>query len=203
MPSVRRLGECSVPLAGKMVTRRTIIWRRLDKPGHESARMFLQDSRWHLDGTAVFLHDRQPCRLDYLLECDSLWQTLSGKIAGWVGDEVIRVEVCVDSTRHWWLNGEAQAEVAGCIDLDLNFSPLTNLLPIRRLNLAVGQEAIVRAAWLRFPSFKFEPLEQLYRRIGTSTYRYESASGNFAANLDVDEAGLVTHYPNFWRVEDA
>ena len=151
----------------------------------------------------MFVHDRQPCRLDYLLECDSHWQTLSGKIAGWVGDEVIGVEISVDSARHWWLDGEECAEVAGCIDLDLNFSPLTNLFPIRRLNLAVGQEAGGRAAWLRFPSFKFEPLEQIYRRIETSTYRYESAGGSFVVELEVDGMGLVTHYPNFWQLEDA
>lgn len=186
-----------------MVTERTIIWRRLDRPGHESARLFLLDSVWHLAGTAVFVHDRQPCRLDYLLKCDSHWQTVSGKIVGWVGDETVGVDISVDPARRWRLNGEECNQVADCIDLDLNFSPLTNLLPIRRLNLAVGQEANVRAAWLRFPSFKFEPLDQIYRRIETSTYRYESAGGRFVAELELDDVGFVTHYPNFWRVEDA
>jgi uncharacterized protein len=185
------------------MTGRTIIWRRLDKPGHESARLFLLDSRWQLAGTAVFVHDSQPCRLDYLLECDSQWRTLSGKVAGWVGDRTIEVDISVDSQRRWWLNGEECIEVTGCLDLDLNFSPLTNLLPIRRLDLAVGQDAGVRAAWLRFPSFKLEPLDQLYRRVETSTYRYESAGGSFVAKLEVNEVGFVTHYPDFWRVEDA
>lgn len=150
-----------------MVSGRTIIWRQLDKPGHESARLFLTDSRWHLEGTAVFVNDRLPCRLDYLVECDSQWQTLSGKVSGWVGDEVISVGISVDPARRWSLNGKECVEVAGCMDVDLNFSPSTNLLPIRRLNLAVGQVSSVRAAWLRFPSFTFEPLEQTYRRIET------------------------------------
>lgn len=184
-----------------MVSERTIIWRRLDRPGHESARLFLIDSRWQLEGTAVFLHNRLPCRLDYLLECDSQWQTLSGKISGWVGDDVISVGISVDSSRQWNLNGKECVEVAGCIDVDLNFSPSTNLLPIRRLNLAVGQAARVRAAWLRFPSFKLEPLEQTYCRVETSRYRYESAGGNFVSELEVNEVGLVTHYPNFWLAE--
>jgi hypothetical protein len=187
----------------ELVTVRSIIWRRLDKPGHESAQLRLQDSQWHVAGTAVFTHDGQPCRLDYLLKCDSQWQTVSGNISGWVGNEVIAVDTSVDSARRWYLNGEKCAEVTDCIDLDLNFSPLTNLLPIRRLNLAIGQEARVRAAWLRFPSFKFEPLDQIYRRIETSTYQYESAGGSFVATLEVNDVGLVTHYPNFWRVEDA
>jgi len=185
-----------------METAQTIIWRRLDKPGHESARLFQSNSHFHLDGTAVFLYDRQPCRLDYQLVCDSQWQTLSGKIAGWVGDKIIGVEIVIDTGGRWWLGGEECSEVSGCIDLDLNFSPSTNLLPIRRLNLDVGQEASVRAAWLRFPSFKFEPLDQIYRRIGRSTYRYESAGGSFVTEFEVNNLGFVTHYPNFWRIED-
>jgi hypothetical protein len=38
------------------------------------------------------------------------------------------------------------------------FSPSTNLLPIRRLNLGVGQAAKVQAAWLRFLGFTLESL---------------------------------------------
>ena len=108
----------------------SIRWRRLDSPGHESARIVAEESVWRLIGS--------PCR-------------------------------------------ELRPVVSGCIDLDLNFSPSTNLLPIRRLNLSVGQQATVRAAWLRFPSFALEPLDQLYRRVGESSYRYESASGKFVA----------------------
>ena len=180
---------------------RTIIWHRLDTPGHESARLFLIKSRWTLSGTAVFVHDRQPCRLNYLLKCDSEWQTLSAKIAGWVGDEVIGVDISADSEHHWRLNKEECADLTGCIDLDLNFSPLTNTLPIRRLNLAVGHEARVRAAWLRFPNFKLEPLEQVYRREGKDTYRYESGGGVFVRTLDVNSVGFVTKYPGFWQEE--
>ena len=69
----------------------------------------------------------------------------------------------------WRLDGRQRPEVAGCIDLDLNFSPSTNLLPIRRLELPVGGEARIRAAWLRFPAFSLEPLEQVYRRLGDRT----------------------------------
>lgn len=186
-----------------MAEHQTIIWRRLDQPGHESARLFLIDSRWHLAGTAVFVHEQQPCCLNYSLVCDSQWQTLSGKVEGWLGEEVIETEISVDPDRRWWLNGKECPEVAGCIDLDLNFSPSTNLLPIRRLNLAVGQEADVRAAWLRFPNFKLEPLEQIYRRVNPSTYQYESAGGRFVTELEVNQIGLVTLYPNLWQVEEA
>lgn len=181
----------------------SLLWRRLDQPGHESAKLIFQNSCWQLNGTAVFANKQQSCRLDYLVVCDPAWQTLSGKVAGWVGNELIEIELAVDSERHWRLNGTECPQVTGCTDLDLNFSPSTNLLPIRRLNLAIGQEAQVRAAWLRFPSFTLEPLEQNYRRLNATTYRYESAGGKFVAELQANAAGFVTHYPNFWIEEAA
>ncbi len=180
-----------------------VLWRRLDRPGHESARLVLHDSFWHLAGTAVFAHDQQPCRLDYLVVCDPGWQTVSGKVAGWVGGETIQVELSVDAARRWRLNGTECPQVAGCIDLDLNFSPSTNLLPIRRLDLGIGKGAEVRAAWLRFPSFTLEPLDQRYHRTDVATYRYESAGGRFVTDIEVTAAGFATRYPGFWQVEVA
>ncbi|HSB09435.1 MAG TPA: putative glycolipid-binding domain-containing protein [Blastocatellia bacterium] len=184
-------------MVGRVTGFQSILWRRLDRAGHEYARLFLKDSRWHLTGVAVVEHDRKPCRLDYVIVCDSRWQTVNGKVSGSVGAEAIDINISVDSTRRWEINGSECLEVAGCTDLDLNFSPSTNLLPIRRLGLSVGEEATVRAAWLRFPSFALEPLEQVYRRIDESTYRYESAGGQFVADLQTNEAGFVIQYPNF------
>jgi hypothetical protein len=179
-----------------------ILWRRLDQPGHESARLFFQNDSWQLQGTAVLSYDRIPCRLDYQIVCDSRWHTRSARVGGWVGNSLIDVEIVVDFDQRWLLNKTDCPEVAGCVDLDLNFSPSTNLLPIRRVELAIGEEAEVRAAWLRFPSFTFEPLTQRYRRTGENTYRYESGGGGFVTELSVNEAGLVTKYPSFWETED-
>lgn len=178
-----------------------ILWRRVDQPGHESARLISKGASWHLAGTAVFAHDRQPCRLNYLVVCDAGWRTVSGTVAGWVGSENVDIQIAVDDARRWRLNGTEIPDVEGCIDLDLNFSPSTNVLPIRRLELAIGGEAEVRAAWLRFPGFQLEPLTQRYRRLDATTYRYASAGGRFVTTLEVDASGLVTHYPGVWHVE--
>jgi hypothetical protein len=147
----------------------------------------------------VFAHHQQACRLEYLVISNRKWQTVSGRVTGWVGNRPVMVDISVDSSRRWQLNGKEYPEVEGCIDLDLNFSPSTNLLPIRRLDLAIGNESKIRAAWLRFPGFNLEPLDQLYRRTGPATYRYESAGGTFVTELRVNEAGFVTHYPNFFE----
>jgi hypothetical protein len=115
----------------------------------------------------------------------------------------VNLTVSVDTERKWYLNGVESGAVEGCLDIDLGFSPSTNLLPIRRLALAVGEEATVRAAWLPFPSLDFATLAQVYRREGETTYRYESGGGAFVRMLDVNAVGFVTSYPGLWHVESA
>ena len=180
-----------------------VLWRRLDQPGHESARLFFESPFWHLAGTSVFAHEYLPCKLDDLIVCDSGWNTLSASVSGWVAQKTIQIELSVDSTHRWRLNGRESPEISGCIDIDLNFSPSTTLLAIRRLGLEIGQQAEVNAAWLRFPSFVLEPLEQIYRRLDKETYRYESGGSRFVTELKVNEEGFVTRYPKIWEVEAA
>ncbi|MGH9380151.1 MAG: putative glycolipid-binding domain-containing protein [Thermoanaerobaculia bacterium] len=174
---------------------RTVLWRRLDRAGHEACRLLRMGDGWLLEGGAVLVHEGAPCSLAYHVACDAAWRTRTCRVTGWLGERTVDVEIEVGGDRSWRLNGEVCPEVADCVDVDLNFSPSTNLLPIRRLGLAVGSAAPVKAAWLRFPSFHLEPLEQVYRRIGETAYRYESAGGRFTADLEVDQAGFVTRYP--------
>ena len=134
--------------------------------------------------------------------CEENWNTMGARVSGWVADMAVDVGLVVDREHRWRLNGIEQPTVTGCIDVDLNFSPSTNLLPIRRLNLAVGQKTAVKAAWLKFPSFELESLSQVYSRIDESTYRYESGGGQFTADLKVDRVGFVRNYPAIWQEEE-
>ena len=179
--------------------RETILWRGIFWPGHEHCSVYDEGTRWFVEGVAVFVNEGQRCRLEYLIECDDAWTTQSARVSGWVGQKPIDIEIKADLDRNWLLNGVEQPAVKGCTDVDLNFSPSTNLLPIHRLTLEAGQQTPVSAAWLRFPSFKLERLDQVYRRLDQTTYRYESNDGEFVAELKVNAFGLVTNYPELWE----
>ena len=181
----------------------SILWRRLDVPGHEYLELRSQANGWLLDGTAVFEHEKQPVRLAYQVHCDEAWMTLSATVKGRVGTREVDVHVVRNADGSWKLNDQPSVAVSGCIDVDLNFSPSTNLLPIRRLKLAIGQKAQVRAAWLRFPSFALEPFDQSYERLGERLFRYASAGGTFVADLQVSEAGLPQRYGDLWTSDAA
>ena len=178
----------------------TAMWRRLDQPGHESARLVHHAPFWQLGGTAVFLLDRS-CRLEYQIVCDAAWRTLHARVIGWYGADPVKAELYTDTACRWTINGQPAPEVAGCVDLDLSFSPATNAIPIRRLALNQGERAEVRSAWLTFPGLALEQLVQTYTRTGESTYHYDSSGGEFVTDIDVDDAGLVVRYPPLWERE--
>jgi hypothetical protein len=172
----------------------TVLWKSIPWPGHESARLLSLDEGWQLEGAAAFLDDGQPCRLDYVITCDLAWNTQRATVSGWIGDRAIDI-VIEAANGVWTMNGVEQKQVAGCIDVDLNFSPSTNLLPIRR------KATDVRTAWLRFPSFTLELLEQRYTWLAEDRVRYESFTTNFGAELRVSPNGLVLDYEKIWTAE--
>ena len=184
-------------------SRSVILWRRLDMPGHEVAELTALTTGWRLSGVAVLAHEGRPCRMAYDIECDAAWHTRRATIRGHVGGVPAHLDLACDAAGAWTANGAAVPALLGCIDVDLGFSPSTNLLPIRRLELAVGAHSPVRAAWVRFPELGLAVLEQVYTRTGPASYRYESAGGSFRRELTVNADGFVLDYPDFWRVEGA
>lgn len=179
----------------------SVLWRRIDEPGHEGCRLIPRSDGLQFSGSAVFSQRGEACRLAYTIHCTAECRTLSAAVSGWVGERDIHVEVIRENTGIWQVNGAEIPAVAGCFDLDLNFSPSTNSLPIRRLGLEIGETATLRAAWLRFPSFALEPIEQSYTRLAADRYRHESAGGWFVAEITVDGLGLVLDYGEIWRRE--
>ena len=179
----------------------TMLWRRLDRPGHEAARLVFHAPLWQLTGTAVFGEAGQACRVEYRIVCDHEWNTWHALVEGWLGSRRIKCEARAGADRQWHLNDRACPAVAGCADVDLAFSPATNMLALRRLALEPGQAATVRAAWLTWPGLTLEPLEQTYRRTTATTYHYEAPTHAFTAELEVDAAGFVVRYPGLWERE--
>jgi hypothetical protein len=179
----------------------TIAWRRLDVPGHDSVTLSAADGGWLLEGAAAFVEAGTPCHLAYRVAADAGWRTQAASARGWAGATRIDLDIRVTPDRQWLLNGAIVPAVAGCVDVDLAFTPATNLLPIRRLGLAVGSSAPVIAAWLPFPDLRLEPLDQVYTRSGEASYDYSANAGTFRVTLAVNGAGLVTGYPGLWVEE--
>ena len=177
----------------------SVLWRRLDAAGTESFLLSRDDAGWHLEGNVVALLDREPAHIRYRVVCDPSWRALSAQVSQDRAGVQRELHLTVRDDGRWWVEGEEDARLRQCTDIDLEISPSTNTIPIRRLNLAVGQQSEVTAAWVRFPALTVEPLPQRYTRTGANRYRY--VSRDFATDLEVDDLGLVTTYVGGWSRE--
>jgi uncharacterized protein len=136
-----------------------IRWRRLDVPGREEARVEPAADGFRLTGELEVEDAGLAARLRYAIECDSEWRTRSAMVEGDMGGRPVRFALAANGAGHWTRDGMPVPALAGALDIDLGFTPATNTLPIRRLDLAVGESAPVRSAWLRFPELRLELLE--------------------------------------------
>lgn len=180
-------------------------WRRLDVPGREDARVEQLPAGWRVAGQLEVEESGVFARLSYRVDCDPEWRTRSALIEGEAAGQPVRLALTADGMGQWARDGRALPELAGALDVDLGFTPATNTLPIRRLDLAVGEMAAVRSAWLRFPALRLERLEQIYTHEADQVYRYEAQVDGepFTARLDTDVYGRVLRYERLWEAERA
>jgi uncharacterized protein len=182
------------------------LWRRLDvadglahgavsdfAPDHEHP-----DGAHLLDGSAVVRDDNGAWSLRFSVVADRAWLTRTVFVEVLADDGLERVTLSVDALGDWTLDGRPWPELRGCTDVDVSATPLTNALPVRRLDLPIGGEAAVDGAWLDVPSLAVHRVRQVYRRgpddaRGLATYTYADPTyGEFA--VTVDPVGLVVAY---------
>lgn len=176
----------------------TAFWKRIDTEGHDCCRLIRTADGWRLDGCAVFDHDGRACALAYWVECDGDWHTRSAAVDGAVGFDALALRIEKGEGGEWLLNGVEQPAARGQIDLDLGFTPATNLIAIRRLSTLLDAETPAPAAYYLEFTHKLGLIEQTYRRTGETTLAYASRPSGYAAELEVSPSGFVTHYPGLW-----
>lgn len=181
------------------MSRNTLLWRRLDAPGHDSCRLQEKNDGWQLEGFAAFRHEKMTAGLHYQVVCDRRWRSRRGLVRGWIGTRNVDYRITRTARGVWSLNGLPLDQLNGLLDLDLGFTPATNLTQLRRNDLPIGQGADVAVAWLDISAGTLQPLDQRYERRSPQEYWYEAPRFGYAALLQVDEAGFVIRYPGLWQ----
>jgi hypothetical protein len=180
-----------------------IRWRSLHRPGTDRCELQPTATGARLVGAARYDAGPGPAQLEYRVACDRAWRTTDASVEGVLAGRDVRFDLTRTADGLWTLNGSPVPAVQGCLDLDLGFTPATNLLAIRRLALSVGQAAEAPAAWLDVDAAALSVLPQRYDRRSATTYWYEAPSVGYRALLDVDANGFVTRYPDLWAAEPA
>jgi len=179
----------------------SILWRRLDTPGHDGCRLEQSGAGWLLEGTAVFRENGSPAWLTYYILYDPTWRTTLGKVQGWLGGRSVDFRITRTGGGVWTLNGTVIPGFEAYVDLDLGFTPATNLTQLRRVALAEGQAADIPVAWLDVASGMMSVLPQRYERRSEDNYWYEAPSVSYQGLLEVCSNGFIRRYPGLWEAE--
>jgi hypothetical protein len=179
--------------------KRAVVWKNLLLDGRDYCGLWQVSDGWLLKGTVVgVLKDQRPVLASYEVYADENWLTHRVHVERTIGADVKTLDLNVESRGVWRSAGQELPALSGCDDVDLALTPATNTLAIRRLNLEIGRSASVIVAWVKFPDLMVQPLSERYTRLANDKYRYQSNTG-FAADITVDELGLVITYPGAWE----
>lgn len=178
---------------------RTIRWSAWEgcEAGMEHVDVRPADGGLDISGVVIGQQEGAKFGLSYRLKLDSTWRTKAVHIQTTSG-HVLDLES--NGQGSWTENGKAQPALQGCIDVDIQATPLTNTLPIQRLQLATGESTEIRLCYIEVPSLNISPADQRYMALAAgSLYRFESLESGFTADLPVDEDGFVRDYPGLFK----
>jgi hypothetical protein len=178
----------------------SILWRRIDGPGHDACRLEDSQSGWRLQGAAIFRHQSGPANVSYAVDCDDHWRTTSGRVRGFIGENEIDYHI-VKRGDAWLLNGNNVPALGHLLDLDLSFTPATNFLQLKRVALPIGKAISLPAAWLNLDTGALTELAQIYERRSEHALYYRAPGVGYEGLIEVAPNGFIERYPGLWQAE--
>ena len=174
-----------------------IVWSGIRTSSLDYCTVRRENGGWLFAGLLIVKPKANPFAVRYEISTDERFNTRSLNIEKTELGLEKRVKI---ESRHgsWFVNGRERRDLNECSDVDMEASPVTNTLPIRRNRLKVGQKVNLAVAWVRFPALEVSTLQQRYERLSARKYLYQSSSG-FSAELEVNRFGLVTRYGDIWK----
>jgi hypothetical protein len=176
-----------------------ILWHCAVLGSSEYASLSPRDNGYHLQGLTVMPLEDRPCHIEYAVAVDAAWSPHFVTATITTPTQITTRQLERDADGHWRLDGQVAVYLDGCTDVDLGWTPATNTIPIRRLDLAVGDTEAISAAWIRFPELDVAVSQQRYTRLADDCWRYQSGQYDFDLTTDV-ASGLVLEYgDDLWR----
>jgi uncharacterized protein len=147
-----------------------------------------------LRGHTSAVEDRQPYAVRYEIAFDDRWRTREARVASDTLAGRRETVLVSDGQGTWTVDDRPAPQLDGLIDVDIEASACTNLLPVHRLTLPAGEVVAASAAYVQALDLTTTRLDQTYRRREDGRFDYTSED-DFKAVLEYDASGLIVSYP--------
>ena len=190
-----------------------LVWTGVEEWLTESAVVDLGGGGLSATGTQLGA-EPVPFRVDYRLEAPEFITReleLTASAEGWRRHLLLRRDV----SGVWNADVENEGDAPGgawdgslpdlsdALDIDIENSPLTNTMPILRHGFQCEGSGDFLMAFVSTPGLRVEASPQRYEHVrrteNGSVVRYISRDGDFTAELELDDQGLLIHYPRLAR----
>ncbi len=185
--------------------KQSILWKGIYYASMENCMITTNAAGYFINSQLTGSFDNKIMRIDYQLQLDHLWNTLSVIANSRYGEHVNALSFANDGNGNWTFNNKPVPEFAGCMDVDISVTPFTNTLPINRLKLNINDCQQIKVVYINLPSEELHVMEQRYTKISDLEYLYQNVTSKFEALISTDKNGIVINYPGIFErigVED-
>lgn len=180
--------------------KRIISWKSISaNETIENCRVRKVDDGFLVESVVNGIIDDSAVYCAYKIRLDERWQAREFLIYSWNNWQENTISIKKNDSGKWELNGKEDDRFTNCIDIDISATPFTNSLPVNRLALQIDETKEINVVYINVAKQAVEPFAQVYTRISEKTYRYENASGDFSAEITVDDDGIIIDYPGLFR----
>lgn len=182
----------------------TARWQTWDERDDETLTLRWDNEAWTVTGEV----GRE--RVHYVLRLSPTWQVRQFLLFRDLDEPDLWL--ATDGHARWGeMNGAHRPDLDGCRDIELDCTPFTATLPLRRLPLDVGDQMELPVLLVDVVTLGVVPVRQRYHRLGDRRWRCERLGAHVVkdpvegpvasrvSEFDVDEYGLVLDLPGAFR----
>lgn len=177
-----------------------LYWQPKMQSGFEALIFDEEKDALFVDSIVIGIENGEAFKLHYRIWLNHQWQVTNFRIGHLpYGEEHKFYRDQKDCWSRGDFYGNDEGEWTNCTDLDISCTPFTNTLPIRRLNLEIGQSADINVLFVQCPKLTVRTALQRYERLSEFEYQFTGLESQFTAVITVDANGFVTNYPNLFE----
>jgi hypothetical protein len=169
-----------------------ISWSTWEGEHRETLQLSWDNEAW----TAVGRVGRE--RIEYVLRLAPTWHVRQFLLFRDLDDPDLWL--AIDASHRWGeINGSYRTEFDGCADVELDCTPFTATVPIRRLALDIGDAADLDVIDVDVETLAAIRRPVRYERLADRSYRRTALATGEARQFEVDQFGLVIDEANRFR----
>lgn len=180
---------------------KSIVWEGLQYDTEEHCNVNFLDTgiivRSEIEGWAGL----KALYAEYTLTLNVDWTVRKIEIHFTTGLEEHSYNFTRHASGHWTdATGTVLPQFGECRFVDISLTPFTNTLAIKGIAFTNNVKEQVSVLYFDILANQVHEELQQYMQIAPDKYLFENAEGDFTAEIDVDDDGFVTRYPNLFTM---